>query len=96
MDAADHQGATALHVAAERGAIEVSWLLLQEAGLHVLHLQDNNRLTPVDLSRRGDTFRYIWQHVPHNGGTEHAHMCCVDAHCTMLSSSVSLQTPAAH
>ncbi|XP_023679863.1 uncharacterized protein [Paramormyrops kingsleyae] len=58
VDAADHQGATALHVAAERGAIEVSWLLLQEAGLHVLHLQDNNRLTPVDLSRRGDTFRH--------------------------------------
>ncbi|KAJ8418240.1 hypothetical protein AAFF_G00139490 [Aldrovandia affinis] len=50
-DGADQQGVTTLHVAAEKGAIEVSWLLLQEAGL--------NGLTPLDLCRHGTTFRCV-------------------------------------
>ncbi|KPP64855.1 putative ZDHHC-type palmitoyltransferase 6 [Scleropages formosus] len=57
-DASDQQGATALHVAAERGAVEVSWLLMREAGLQALHLRNHNGFTPLDLCRQGATFRH--------------------------------------
>ena len=57
MDAVDQQGATALHVAAERGAVEVCWTLLQRAGYRLLHIKNYNGLTPLDLSRQGKTFR---------------------------------------
>ncbi|KAI4877635.1 hypothetical protein NFI96_022987 [Prochilodus magdalenae] len=57
-DAVDQQGATALHVAAEKGIIEVCWLLLQSAGFHILHMKNHTGLTPLDLSNRGTTFRH--------------------------------------
>lgn len=58
-DAVDHQGATALHVATEKGAIEVCWLLLRSAGLHILHMKNHTGLTPLDLCSRGTTFRCV-------------------------------------
>ncbi|XP_076831015.1 palmitoyltransferase ZDHHC13 isoform X2 [Brachyhypopomus gauderio] len=58
VDAVDHQGATALHVAAEKGMVEVCWLLLQSAGFHILHVKNHNGLTPLDLCSHGTTFRH--------------------------------------
>lgn len=57
MDAVDHQGATALHVAAERGSVEVCWALLQRTGCGMLHERNHSGLTPLDLSGQGKTFR---------------------------------------
>lgn len=57
MEAVDQQGATALHVAAERGGVEVCWTLLQRAGCRMLHEKNRNGLTPLDLSSQGKTFR---------------------------------------
>lgn len=58
-DAVDHQGATALHVAAEKGAVEVCWLLLRRTGLHILHVKTHSGLTPLDLCSRGTTCRCV-------------------------------------
>lgn len=58
-EAVDHQGATALHVAAEKGMIEVCWLLLKSAGLHILHMKNHTGLTPLDLCNQGNTFRSV-------------------------------------
>lgn len=57
IDAVDQQGATALHVAAERGAVEVCWTLLQRSGCRMLHEKSHSGLTPLDLSKQGKTFR---------------------------------------
>lgn len=57
VDAVDQQGATALHVAAERGGVEVCWTLLQRTGCRMLHQKNHSGLTPLDLSKQGKTFR---------------------------------------
>ncbi|CAL8256622.1 unnamed protein product [Lota lota] len=56
VDALDQQGGTALHVAAERGGVEVCWTLLQRTGYRMLHQKNHNGLTPLDLSKQGKTF----------------------------------------
>ncbi|KAM4598902.1 uncharacterized protein V3H82_012954 [Fundulus diaphanus] len=58
VNAVDQQGATAFHVAAERGGVEVCWTLLQKTGCMVLHQKNYSGLTPLDLCRRGKTFRH--------------------------------------
>ncbi|XP_076022795.1 uncharacterized protein LOC143013156 [Genypterus blacodes] len=58
VDAIDQQGATALHVAAERGVMEVCWMLLQTSGCWTLHKKTVRGLTPLDLSRQGNTLRH--------------------------------------
>ncbi|TRY83636.1 hypothetical protein DNTS_003865 [Danionella cerebrum] len=57
-EAADNQGSTALHVAAEKAMIEICWLLLKSAGLHILHLEDHTGHTALDLCNKGNTFRH--------------------------------------
>lgn len=57
MDATDQQGATALHVAAERGCVEVCWTLLQRTGCRMLHEKTHSGLTPLELCKQGKTFR---------------------------------------
>lgn len=59
VDAVDQQGATALHVTAERGGVEVCWILLQRTGCGMLHQKNHSGLTPLDLSKQGKTFRWI-------------------------------------
>lgn len=57
VDAMDQQGATALHVAAERGCVEVCWTLLQRTGCRMLHEKTHSGLTPLELCKQGKTFR---------------------------------------
>ena len=57
VDAIDQEGATALHVAAEHGGVEVCWTLLQRTGYRMLHWKNHHGLTPLDLSKQGKTFR---------------------------------------
>lgn len=57
VEAVDQQGATALHVAAERGAVEVCWTLLQRTGCRMLHEKNHSGLTPLELSKQGKAFR---------------------------------------
>lgn len=57
VDAVDQQGATALHIAAERGGVEVCWTLMQRTGCRMLHQKNHSGLTPLDLSKQGKTFR---------------------------------------
>lgn len=59
VEAVDQQGATALHVAAERGGVEVCWTLLQRTGCRMLHQKNHSGLTPLDLCKQGKTFRWI-------------------------------------
>ncbi|XP_019720166.1 probable protein S-acyltransferase 23 [Hippocampus comes] len=58
VDVVDQKGATSLHVAAEQGCVEVCWTLLQKAGCGILHEKNLSGLTPLDLSKRGKTFRH--------------------------------------
>ncbi|KAL2083091.1 hypothetical protein ACEWY4_020864 [Coilia grayii] len=57
-EAVDQQGATALHVAAERGCVEVCWLLLQSAGVSLLHTKTHSGHTPLQLCNRGTSYRH--------------------------------------
>ncbi|RXM36887.1 Rho GTPase-activating protein 22, partial [Acipenser ruthenus] len=57
-DAPDNQGMTPMHIAAEKGAIEISWLLLQAVGFRNLHLKAKNGLTPLDIAKQGITYRH--------------------------------------
>lgn len=59
VDAIDQQGATALHVAAERGGVEVCWTLLQRTGCRMLHEKTHSGLKPLELCKQGKTFRWI-------------------------------------
>lgn len=59
VDTIDQQGATALHVAAERGGVEVCWTLLQRTGCRMLHEKTHSGLTPLELCKQGKTFRWI-------------------------------------
>lgn len=70
-EAVDHQGATALHVAAEKGMIEVCWLLLKSAGLHILHMKNHTGLTPLDLCNQGNTFRSVENQWKFKGSNLH-------------------------
>ncbi|XP_063048374.1 putative ZDHHC-type palmitoyltransferase 6 [Engraulis encrasicolus] len=58
VEAVDSQGVSALHVAAERGSVEVSWLLLQHAGVSLLHTKTHAGHTPLQLCNRGTTYRH--------------------------------------
>uniref|UniRef100_A0A3Q0T0V3 Palmitoyltransferase n=1 Tax=Amphilophus citrinellus TaxID=61819 RepID=A0A3Q0T0V3_AMPCI len=80
VDAVDQQGATALHVAAERGGVEVCWILLQRTGCRMLHQKNHSGLTPLDLSKQGKTFhqqltkllsRYINEPIHHKPRESH-------------------------
>ncbi|KAG5266357.1 hypothetical protein AALO_G00230110 [Alosa alosa] len=60
VEAVDQQGATALHAAAERGCLEVCWVLLQNGSLSLLHTKTHDGHTPLDLSNRGNTYSGVW------------------------------------
>lgn len=59
VETVDEDGLTAVHVAAERGCVEVCWTLLQRSGFRMLHLKTYSGHTPLDLCRQGKTFRWV-------------------------------------
>lgn len=59
METVDEDGLTAVHVASERGCIEMCWTLLQRSGFRILHLKTYSGHTPLDLCRQGRTFRWV-------------------------------------
>ncbi|XP_041734885.1 palmitoyltransferase akr1 [Coregonus clupeaformis] len=59
VETVDEDGLTAVHVAAERGCVEVCWTLLQRSGFRILHLKTYSGHTPLDLCRQGKTFRHL-------------------------------------
>ncbi|KAJ8014054.1 hypothetical protein DPEC_G00036270 [Dallia pectoralis] len=58
VETVDEDGLTSVHVAAERGCVEVCWTLLQRSGFRILHLKTYSGHTPLDLCRQGKTFRH--------------------------------------
>ncbi|KAL0964152.1 hypothetical protein UPYG_G00319860 [Umbra pygmaea] len=58
VETVDEDGLTAVHVAAERGCVEVCWTLLQRSGFRILHMKTYSGHTPLDLCRQGKTFRH--------------------------------------
>ncbi|CAB1343352.1 unnamed protein product [Coregonus sp. 'balchen'] len=59
VETVDEDGLTAVHVASERGCVEMCWTLLQRSGFRILHLKTYSGHTPLDLCRQGRTFRHL-------------------------------------
>ncbi|XP_062926414.1 uncharacterized protein si:ch211-223a10.1 [Mobula hypostoma] len=58
VEAIDTWGMTPMHVAAHTGSVNICWLLMTDAGIPTLHLQNKDGLTPLDLARRGKSHRH--------------------------------------
>ena len=57
---------------AERGCGEVCWVLLQNAGLRLLHVKTHTGHTPLDLCNRGNSYRCVQTHT-HTQHIAHSH-----------------------
>uniref|UniRef100_UPI00398F71A8 uncharacterized protein n=1 Tax=Pristiophorus japonicus TaxID=55135 RepID=UPI00398F71A8 len=58
VEATDAWGMTPMHVAAHTGSVPICWLLMLEAGFSILHVQNKDGLTPLDLAKQGKTHRH--------------------------------------
>ena len=60
MFSRDGQENNVLHLAAQGGHDALCWTLLEDAGIGLLHQQNNLGFTPLDVAKMGKNARYKW------------------------------------